>query len=202
MPDFFVHPQAIVEAMDIGAGTRIWAFAHVMKGAVVGQACNIGEHCFIESGSSIGNNVTLKNGNQVWEGVHLGDDVFVGPQVVFTNDLHPRSPRLQDAAFRYVDRRWLATTKVDRGASVGAGAVILAGNTLHEFCMVAAGSVVTRDVPSHALVMGSPAKIAGWVCRCGMRLNLVNDSAKCTECGSHFVSFNEGVRMVAPEVAA
>ena len=170
MKDVYVHPAAIVETDDIGAGTRIWGFAHVLRGARIGKSCNIGGHSFVEGGSWIGDEVTLKNGNVVWEGVTLEDGVFVGPCVVFTNDLNPRSPRLPQVQERYGDKHWLATTLVKNGAALGAGAVIVANRVIGEFSMVAAGAVVTRDVPAYALVMGNPARQVGWVCQCGQRL--------------------------------
>src|SRR5688572_24453525 len=152
MTQAFVHSSAIVETTQIGEGTRIWAYTHVMPDVAIGVDCNIGDHCFIESGATIGNQVTIKNGNMVWEGVHLEDGVFVGPQVVFTNDLYPRSPRLPQVHNRYAGRGWLKPTVVKEGASVGAGAVILPGLIIGEFCLVGAGSTVTRSFPPHALV--------------------------------------------------
>lgn len=186
MAETYLHPNAIVESAEVGAGTRVWAFAHVMKGARVGADCNVGEHCFIESGAVIGNGVTVKNGNMVWDGVILEDGVFVGPAAVFTNDQHPRSPRLGHAAKRYATRDWLVPTLVKHGASIGAAAVIVAGVEIGEFAMVAAGAVVTRSVPAHALVMGVPARHSGWVCECGQTLRLVNDEAVCPDCSLDF----------------
>jgi acetyltransferase-like isoleucine patch superfamily enzyme len=187
MNDVYIHPAAIVETRQIGPGTRIWAFTHVMTDVSIGQDCNIGEHCFLENGVTLGNQVTLKNGNMLWTGVHLEDGVFVGPQVVFTNDLYPRSPRLPQAAQRYSTPAWLQPTRIAAGASVGAGAVIVAGVTIHEFALVAAGAVVTRDVLPHALVIGSPARLHGWVCQCGQPLQLVGDSGRCRVCGQDFI---------------
>ena len=193
MDNVFIHPTAIVETDRIGAGTRIWAYTHVMPGASIGANCNIGEHCFIEAGAAVGNLVTIKNGNMIWDGVRLEDGVFVGPQVVFTNDLYPRSPRLPIVHKRYADRRWLRPTVVERGASLGAGAVILAGITLGEYCMVGAGSTVTRGVPPQTLVVGSPASARGWVCYCGKPLRIVGGTARCSECAQEFWSGADGV---------
>jgi acetyltransferase-like isoleucine patch superfamily enzyme len=179
----YIHPSAIVETDQIGDGTNIWAFVHVMKNVVIGSSCNIGDHTFIESGAVVGNSVTIKNGNMIWEGVTLEDGVFVGPHVFFTNDLYPRSPRLAQAKKRYESRDWFKTTLIQTGASLGAGAVILAGNTVGKFAMVAAGAVVTRDVPPYTLVAGNPARAKGWVCQCGMRIKFENGSAVCTTCG-------------------
>jgi UDP-2-acetamido-3-amino-2,3-dideoxy-glucuronate N-acetyltransferase len=176
-----IHPTALVECDDIGAGTRVWAFAHVLRGASIGEDCNIGGHCYVESGAVICDRVTVKNGTSVWEGVTLGDDVFVGPSVVFTNDLTPRSPRSGLSGSRYDEvASWLAPTDVRRGATLGAGAVIVAGVTIGEFAFVAAGAVVTRDVPPHTLVKGNPARAAGIVCRCGQRLT----ADRCASCGA------------------
>jgi len=182
----FIHPTAIVETRHIGAGTRIWAYTHVMDDVSIGSDCNIGEHCFVESGASIGNQVTIKNGNMIWEGVHLEDGVFVGPQVVFTNDLYPRSPRLRQVKRRYAGRAWLKSTVIKHGASVGAAAVILAGITIGEFCLVGAGSIVTKDLPCHSLAVGRPARVRGWVCQCGHPLVFVNGAASCGGCDLKF----------------
>ncbi len=195
MNEIFTHPTAIVETQQIGQGTRIWAFAHAMKGVSIGANCNIGDYCFIESGVIIGDNVTIKNGNMIWEGVTLEDGVFVGPHVFFTNDLYPRSPRLPQAKKRYSNRGWLLPTLVRRGASLGAGAIILAGITIGEFSMVGGGAVVTRDVPSYALVIGNPARVRGWVCQCGQPLRFQKGIATCGDCGLNFVKSGDSVRL-------
>jgi acetyltransferase-like isoleucine patch superfamily enzyme len=190
----YIHPTALAESHEIGAGTRVWAFAHILAGARVGKDCNIGDHCFIESGAVVGDNVTLKNGNMVWEGVQLADGVFVGPNVFFTNDLHPRSPRLPQARKRYSEKsNWLVPTIIERGAALGAGAIILAGVTVGEFATVGAGAVVTKGVPPHALVVGNPARRVGWVCKCGKSLQFKRQRAKCPECGSSFKLTKERV---------
>src|SRR6267143_1926038 len=134
----FVHPHALCESDEVGAGTRIWAFAHVMKEAVIGRDCNIGDHAFIESGARIGDRVTIKNQAMVWDGVEIGDDVFVGPGACFTNDLSPRSRRIALAvvATRYQDRAgWLVRTRVENGASLGARCVILPGVDIGAYAM-------------------------------------------------------------------
>jgi acetyltransferase-like isoleucine patch superfamily enzyme len=187
----YIHPTALVETERVGPDTRIWAFTHVSNGAVVGANCNIGSHCYVESGARIGDGVTVKNGNYLWEGVTLCNGAFVGPQVVFTNDLHPRSPRLPQAAHSYRDDDWLSPSIVGEGASIGGGAVIRAGVSLKRFCMVGAGAVVTKTVPAHALVMGVPARIAGWVCCCGAKLAFereIDTRARCEECLCEFES--------------
>ena len=188
-----VHPAAIVETDAIGDGTRIWAFAHVLDGASLGSNCNVGDHCYIESGAVIGDDVTIKNAVAVWEGVTLERGVFVGPSVVFTNDLLPRSPRLAEVAERYETKGWLVETRVEEGASIGAGAVVVAGNTIGAHALVAAGAVVTRDVPAWAVVAGNPARQRGWVCLCGHLLNLDADDAGCANCGRRFELRPDGV---------
>jgi UDP-2-acetamido-3-amino-2,3-dideoxy-glucuronate N-acetyltransferase len=178
-----------VESESLGEDTRIWAHAHVMLGATVGCNCNIGEGVFVETGAFIGDGVTVKNGVAVWRGVHLEDQVFVGPQAVFTNDKNPRSPRSAHASERYhQESNWLCSTRVERGASIGANATILCGITIGAHALVAAGSVVTRDVPAHALVMGNPARITGKVCACGQRLE--RDATIC-RCGKQAPSLND-----------
>lgn len=173
---FFVHPKAVVEADEIGAGTRVWAFAHVMKGAEIGTGCNICDHAFIESGAKLGNNVTVKNGVAVWDRVEIEDDVFLGPGAVLTNDPNPR------AEIKKPRDQWLPT-RIRKGATIGANATVLCGLTVGRYAFVAAGAVVTRDVPDHALVMGVPGRIEGWACRCANRLRLHSKTAKCPNCG-------------------
>ena len=164
MKKAYFHPSALVETDRIGAGTRIWAFAHVMAGVVIGADCNIGDHAFVETGATVGNGVTIKNNVLIWKGVHVGDYAFIGPNVVFTNDLRPRSPRMPLMKERGQEEPdWLVETFVGEGASIGANATVLAGVTLGEYCMVGAGSVVTRDVEPFMLVVGNPARPIGRV---------------------------------------
>jgi UDP-2-acetamido-3-amino-2,3-dideoxy-glucuronate N-acetyltransferase len=154
MPEVFVHQQALCESDDVGPGTNIWAFAHVLPGASVGADCNICDGVFIEDGAIVGDRVTIKCGVQIWRGVELEDDVFVGPNATFTNDGFPRS------------RKWLsepARTTVRAGASIGANATILPGLELGRGAMVGAGAVVTRSVPPYAIVTGNPARSKGYV---------------------------------------
>ena len=159
----FVHPAALCESDDVGPRTRIWAFAHVMQGAVVGADCNVGDHAFIENGARLGNKVTVKNGVQVWDKVTVEDEVFLGPDVIFTNDATPR------VAFKKTPDAFKPTL-VKRGASIGANATIVCGVTIGEQAFVGAGSVIIRDVPAHALVVGNPARRVGWMCSCGEKL--------------------------------
>lgn len=154
MPDHFQHSHALVETEQIGAGTRIWAFAHVLPGAVIGADCNICDHVFIENKVRIGDRVTIKCGVQLWDGVTLEDDVFIGPNATFTNDRGPRSKNHQAP---------LLSTLIHQGASIGANATILPGLSIGRNAMVGAGAVVTRDVPPNAIVVGNPARITGYV---------------------------------------
>lgn len=201
-PDVLVHPAALVETDDIGVGTRIWAFAHILAGASIGRDCSIGDHCFIEGGARVGHGVTVKNGAMIWDGVTLEDGVFVGPGAVFTNDLRPRSPRGAGTAARYEDSEWLATTVVRRGASIGARAVILADLEIGAFAMVGAGAVVVGDVPSHALVVGTPARRLGWVCSCGGRLPEGDGRWRCADCGRSFSATPRGIEEALDQTPA
>lgn len=159
-----VDPLARCDSDTVGAGTVIWPFAHVSAGAVVGRSCKIGEHSYLEGGSTIGDRVTVKNGALIWRGVHVDDDVFLGPRVTFTNDLRPRAHQ------RVADDDLLPTT-VRSGASLGASVTVVCGVTIGEHAMIGAGTLVHEDVPAHALVVGVPGRRIGWVCRCGRRLD-------------------------------
>lgn len=150
----FIHSHAICESSKIGVNTRIWAFVHILPGAVIGEDCNICDHVFIENDVILGDRVTVKCGVQLWDGIRIEDDVFVGPNATFTNDLFPRS-KVYPASF--------ANTIIRRGASIGANATILANLEIGEFAMVGAGAVVTKSVPAKAIVVGNPARIVGYV---------------------------------------
>lgn len=149
----YVHPTALCESAQVGARTRIWAFAHVLPGARLGRDCNVCDHVFIENDVTVGDRVTIKCGVQLWDGVELGDDVFVGPNVTFTNDKFPRSKHHPVTFLR---------TRVEDGASLGGGSTILPGLRIGRRAMVGAGAVVTRDVPPYAMVAGNPARIVGY----------------------------------------
>jgi acetyltransferase-like isoleucine patch superfamily enzyme len=158
-PDHFVAPSAVVEAgARIGAGTSVWHHAHVRTGAVVGRDCVLGQNSFVDAGVRVGDRVKLENNASVHAGVTLADEVFVGPGAVLTNDRHPRAVSVDFTP---------ETTAVGRGASIGANATVVCGHDIGEYAMVGAGAVVTRPVPDHALVVGNPAILAGWVCACG-----------------------------------
>lgn len=150
----FVHPQGICESSQVGSGTRIWAFAHVLPKAKIGTDCNICDHVFIENDVVIGDRVTIKCGVQLWDGIRIESDVFIGPNVTFTNDKFPRSKQYPEK---------FATTVVEAGASLGANATILPDITIGAKAMVGAGAVVTRSVPPRAIVVGNPARIVGYV---------------------------------------
>ena len=173
-----IHPSAIVEpGARIGAGTRIWAFVHVLPGAIIGESCNVCDHVFIENVVVIGDRVTVKCGIDLWDGLRIQDDVHLGPNVVFTNDRYPRSRQ----AFK------LEGATVKAGASVGANATVLPGVTIGTSALVGAGSVVTRDVPDFALVVGNPARIVGYVCVCGARLAAeAAGQVRCASCATSF----------------
>ena len=194
----FIHSKALVETEDIGSGTRIWAFAHIMNDAHVGMECNIGGHVFIESGAYIGSRVTVKNNVLVWQGIHIEDDVFVGPGVVFTNDRYPRSARMANVpkvTQRYsIEERWLLTTRICRGSSIGAGAIIMPGLTIGAYAMVAAGAVVAKSIAHHQLLVGNPGQPKGWVCFCGMRLDQSKGKTwVCADCRKNFQHTDQGL---------
>lgn len=151
---FFKHATAIVETNVIGASTRVWAFVHILPGAIIGADCNICDHVFVENDVVLGDRVTVKSGVQMWDGLRVADDVFIGPNATFTNDLFPRSKQYPEKFLQ---------TIIDKGASIGANATILAGTRVGEGAMVGAGSVVTRDVPPFAVVVGNPAQIVRYV---------------------------------------
>ena len=172
-----IHPTALIEPnVNIGYGTKIWAFVHILSGATIGEDCNICDNCFVESDVTIGNRVTIKSGAYLWDGIALEDDVFVGPCVAFTNDIFPRSKQ-------YLTKP--VPTLVKKGASLGANSTIVAGIVIGEYAMIGAGSVVTRDIPSHALFYGNPAKFHGWVCCCSIKLSFSGPITIC-KCGSQY----------------
>jgi acetyltransferase-like isoleucine patch superfamily enzyme len=187
LPGVFIHANALVESTEIGAGTRIWAFAHVMKDASIGPKCNICDHAFIESNAKLGKNVTVKNGVAIWDGVVIEDDVFLGPHVVLTNDPNPR------AEIKKPREQWLHTL-IRRGATIGANATVLCGITVGSYAFIAAGAVVTRKVPDYALIVGVPGRRKGWMCRCATRLRVVGGKAKCRSCGRSYRKTGDGLR--------
>jgi len=187
-PGVWVHPSGLCESADVGHGTRIWAFAHVLPGARIGRHCNVCDGAFVEDGALLGDGVTVKNGTLVFRGVHCEDEVFLGPNVLFTNDLRPR------AALRKSPEKLMATT-VRRGATLGAGTVVVCGVDVGEYAFAAAGSVVTVSVPAHAFVAGNPASHRGWVCVCGQRLDA---EQACPDCGRRYRRAGNGLRPADP----
>ena len=176
--DYFVHESSYVDdGVEIGAGTAIWHFCHVMSGSRIGQKCRIGQNVVIGPKAHVGSNVKIQNNVSIYEGVTLEDDVFCGPSMVFTNVLTPR------CAFPRNTGNDFAPTLVKRGASIGANATIVCGNTIGEHALIGAGSVVTRDVPAHGIVYGNPGRLLGWACECGVRLQVEQAKAECSECG-------------------
>ena len=181
MSDYFVHELAVVDdGAKIGKDTRIWHFAHVRSSAEIGSRCNIGKGVYIDADVKIGNGVKIQNGVSVYHGVTIEDDVFCGPHMTFTNDLYPRA----------FGESWeVSKTLVKQGASIGAHAVIICNRVLGEYCMVGSGAVVTHDVPNYGLVVGNPARLVGFVCKCGRPLKTIVTETEiavefqCSECG-------------------
>ena len=188
MPDYFAHESAYIdEGAVIGARTKIWHFCHVMPEAHIGEDCSLGQNVVVMPGTRIGNNVKIQNNVSIYEGVVLEDDVFCGPSCVFTNVTTPRSHVSRRDAYR--------ATVVRRGASIGANATVVCGTTLGEYAFIGAGAVVTSDVPSHALMVGIPARRVGWMCQCGERLHLADSRGRCRQCQSAYRE--ENGRLVA-----
>jgi UDP-2-acetamido-3-amino-2,3-dideoxy-glucuronate N-acetyltransferase len=175
--DFYVHPSSFAdEGCRIDSGTRIWHFSHVQKGAVIGRNCTIGQNVNVANNVRIGNFVKIQNNVSIYEGVELEDYVFCGPSMVFTNVLNPRCEFPQKGSEFYHQ------TRVGRGASIGANATIVCGNDIGAYAFIGAGAVVTRDVPEYALVVGTPGRVVGWVCRCGVKLKFDTGMAACDKC--------------------
>jgi UDP-2-acetamido-3-amino-2,3-dideoxy-glucuronate N-acetyltransferase len=181
---YFAHETAVIDApSEIGAGTKIWHFSHVMRDCRIGSRCNIGQNVVISPQCTVGDNVKIQNNVSVYTGVVLEDDVFCGPSMVFTNVINPRSHVERKDEYR--------RTLVRKGASIGANATIVCGVTLGRYCVVGAGAVVTRDVPDYAVAYGNPARLRGWACWCGVGLDLGGDDgatrvAGCSACGRQY----------------
>jgi len=185
-----VHETAVIDAgCEVGEGTKLWHFSHVITGSKIGRECNIGQNVMIGPNVSIGNRVKIQNNVSVYEGVLLEDGVFCGPSMVFTNVYNPRS---------YISRKdEIRPTLVKEGATLGANCTVVCGHTIGRFAFIGAGSVVIDDVPDFALVVGNPGKIKGWMCRCGVRLHFDRDKATCDACGSKYVKKKDRVREAA-----
>jgi len=189
MSNHFVHESSWVDdGVVIGEGTKIWFFCHVQKGSTIGERCIMGQNVNVDRDVTIGNGVKIQNNVSVYKGVRIEDDVFLGPSCVFTNVLNPRAHVERKTEFK--------PTVVGQGATVGANSTIVCGNDLGAYSMVGAGAVVTSDVPAHALVVGVPARQLGWVCRCGVRLELEDGAATCPECGDQYELNDETLERV------
>lgn len=183
---YFVHESSYVDDdVEIGEGTTIWHFSHILRGSRLGRQCRIGQNVVVGPDVVIGNNVKVQNNVSVYNGVTLEDDVFCGPSMVFTNVMIPRSAYPRNRPEDNVP------TLVKRGASIGANATIICGCVIGEHAMVGAGAVVTKDVPPYALVYGNPARQAGWACECGLPLRFGGEEAQCRECEQRYRRIDE-----------
>lgn len=194
--DYFVHESSFIdEGARIGKGTKIWHFCHVMGSAQIGEHCNLGQNVFVAAKVIIGNNVKIQNNVSLYTGVIVEDDVFLGPSMVLTNVVNPRSHVSRKDEYK--------ATLIKRGASIGANATVVCGVTLGQYCFIGAGAVVTRDVPDYALVYGNPGRIRGWMCQCGIRMEFhlegSQELAVCEQCGNRYVKQNETVRPLVKE---
>ena len=179
--DYFVHESSYIdEPCEIGQGTKIWHFSHIMAGARIGENCNIGQNVVISPDVIIGNRVKIQNNISVYTGVICEDDVFLGPSMVFTNVINPRA---------FIERKEeFKTTLIKKGATIGANATIICGNTIGQYALIGAGAVVTKDIPDYALITGNPGKITGYVCKCGERLTLNPEGeAQCPACSEKYI---------------
>jgi len=190
MRDVFIHESSYVDDdVEIGDGTKVWHFTHVMRGSEIGERCTLGQNVLVGPNVKVGNNVKIQNNVSVYDGVVLEDDVFCGPSCVFTNVDRPRS------GFP-TDRSKYLNTVVKRGATIGANATIVCGHTLGEYCFVGAGAMVTKDVPAYAVVYGNPGEIKGWICECGQPLKFVSSEAGCNSCKRRYRKDGENVSPV------
>ena len=180
----FIHESSYAdEPCEIGEGTKIWHFSHVMANSKIGRRCNIGQNVVISPEVTIGDNVKIQNNVSVYTGVELEDDVFCGPSMVFTNVINPRSHIIRRDEYK--------KTLVKRGASIGANATVICGNVVGRYAFIGAGAVVTKDVPDYALILGNPGKLAGWMCQCGVKLDIEpklkgKAKAACSACGKKY----------------
>jgi UDP-2-acetamido-3-amino-2,3-dideoxy-glucuronate N-acetyltransferase len=192
MPKYFAHESSYIdEGSEIGEDTKIWHFSHVMPRAHIGRGCNIGQNVVISSDVVIGDNVKIQNNVSIYTGVVLEDDVFCGPSMVFTNVINPRSHVPRKDEYR--------PTRVKRGASIGANATVVCGHTIGRFAFIGAGTVVTREVPDYALVVGNPGRITGWMCECGVKLSSGATppvSSQCAACGKRYRAANAALSLL------
>ena len=189
MSSYFSHPTAVIDPnASIGKGTKVWHFCHIMENSFIGEKCNLGQNVVVSPKVILGNNVKVQNNVSIYTGVICEDDVFLGPSMVFTNIINPRSS--------IVRRDHFIKTIVKKGASIGANSTIVCGNTLGEYCLVGAGAVVTKDIKPYALVIGNPSKQIGWVSEYGHRLKFENNIAKCPESSQEYQLKNETVMRI------
>jgi len=187
---YFVHESSYVDkGASIGEGTQVWHFCHILKGSRIGNNCHVGQNVVIGPDVKIGNNVKIQNNVSVYRGVTLEDDVFCGPSCVFTNVFNPRSdiPRMNETR----------KTLVEKGASIGANATIVCGNKIGKYSFIGAGAVVTKDVPHYGLVVGVPARLAGYMCECGLKIELKQRLSSCKTCNRKYTNKNGVIRKVA-----
>ena len=185
MSEYFVHPTSVVdEGAVIGDGTKIWHFSHIQSGAKIGKNCSFGQNANVSNNVTIGNGVKVQNNVSIYEGVELKDYVFCGPSCVFTNDLTPRAKYPKG-------RAGYKKTVVGEGASIGANATVVCGHNIGKWAMIAAGAVVTSNVPDHALMIGVPARLRGWVCECG---TILSDDLTCDKCGRTYHESDSGLK--------
>jgi len=194
--DFFVHESSYVDdGAQIGTDTNIWHFCHVMGSVKIGERCNIGQNVFIAANVTIGNNVKIQNNVSLYTGVVVEDEVFLGPSMVLTNVINPRSHISRKDEYK--------TTLIKQGASVGANATIICGVTLGRYCFVGAGTVVTRSVPDYGLVYGNPGRIQGWMCQCGIHLKFktqdIQTQTVCLSCGEKYMKKGQVVSSLGKE---
>jgi len=186
---YFVHSTVVVdEPVEIGEGTQIWHFSHIMSGAKLGKNCIIGQNVFIGSGAILGNYIKIQNNVSIYDRVVLEDDVFCGPSMVFTNVFNPRSFISRKKEFR--------ETLVRKGATIGANATIVCGNRIGQYAFIGAGSVVTKDVPDYALLYGNPGRVKGWVCQCAEEIIFRSGKAVCKACGKRYKKDRMGVELI------
>jgi UDP-2-acetamido-3-amino-2,3-dideoxy-glucuronate N-acetyltransferase len=184
--DYYVHETSCIDiGCEIGQGTRIWHFCHLMSGSTIGERCILGQNVMVSTGVIVGNGVKIQNNVSLYTGVIIEDDVFLGPSCVFTNVLNPRAFIERKDEFR--------TTTVRKGASIGANATIVCGCNIGRYALVGAGAVVTKDVPDYALVVGSPARVAGYVCVCGERLEIKDVNSECERCVKEYLLTESGI---------
>jgi UDP-2-acetamido-3-amino-2,3-dideoxy-glucuronate N-acetyltransferase len=194
---YFVHESSYVDdGVEIGVGTRIWHFCHILSEVRIGRNCRVGQNVVIGPRVNVGNNVKIQNNVSVYQGVTLEDDVFCGPSMVFTNVLTPRSSHPRNSTDDF------APTLVKRGASIGANATIVCGCTIGTYALIGAGAVVTKDVPDHAVVMGNPAFQRGWACECGAVLRFKDQRAVCSECHCSYIGSQDRIVAIASNRAA